>query len=109
MSDHICRQAAIEYVKAQRGRMFSGVTIEEGLTMLINEVPSAPVPHWIPCSERLPAYGEKCLVTFKLNSHNDTHIGVSYCYVQKEGFWSDTPFEYKAVAWMPLPEPYKEG
>ena len=65
-----------------------------------------PEPHWIPCSERLPLYGEKCLVDFKLMSGIDHHISVSYCYVQKEGFWSDTPFQYKAIAWMPLPEPY---
>lgn len=63
---------------------------------------------WIPVTERLPEYGQKCLVAFKLISHNDFSIQVSYCYVQKEGFWSDCGRNYKAVAWQPLPEPPKE-
>lgn len=63
---------------------------------------------WISVEERLPEYGEKCLVAFKLNGHNDWSIQVSYCYVQKEGFWSDCGRDYKAVAWRPLPEPPKE-
>lgn len=67
---------------------------------------SAEAVRWIPCGERLPAYGEKCLVTFALNSSNYKKVAVSYCYVQKEGFWSDTGRDYKAVAWMPLPKPY---
>ena len=67
------------------------------------------VDGWIPVSERLPAYGEKCLVTFALISSNYKKVDASYCYVQKEGFWSDTGRDYKAVAWMPLPKPYKGG
>lgn len=63
---------------------------------------------WISVEERLPVYGEKCLVAFKLIGHNDWSIQVSYCYVQKEGFWSDCGRDYKAVAWMPLPKPPKE-
>lgn len=63
---------------------------------------------WISVEERLPVYGEKCLVAFKLNGHNAWSIQVSYCYVQNEGFWSDCGRDYKAVAWMPLPELPKE-
>ena len=66
------------------------------------------LPKWIPVTEALPEYGEKCLVLFKLISHNDFHISTSYCYVQKEGFWSDCGRDYKATHWMPLPEPPKE-
>lgn len=62
---------------------------------------------WISVTERLPKYGEKCLVHFKLTGHNDFHIRVSYCYVQREGFWSDCGRDYKATHWMPLPEPPK--
>lgn len=67
-------------------------------------------PHkeqWIPVTERLPEYGDKVLVTFRNKYIDRTTIGVSYCYVQKEGFFSDRPFDYAAVAWMPLPEPWE--
>lgn len=75
----------------------------------INTALGCNMPVWIPVTERLPKYGEKCLVHFKLTGHNDFHISVSYCYVQHEGFWSDCGRDYKATHWMPLPEPPKDG
>lgn len=75
----------------------------------LRNLPSAqPEQRWIPVSEKLPEYGEKCLVDFKLICGTSHRILTSYCYVQKRGFWSDTPFQYKAIAWMPLPDLYKE-
>ena len=63
---------------------------------------------WIPCSERLPEYdGEMYLVTDYCEQINRRRLHISYCYVNREGFWSDVPMGYKVVAWMPLPEPYK--
>jgi len=41
MSDLISRQDAIDYIKAQRGRPFIGITLEEAIIMMIEEVPSA--------------------------------------------------------------------
>lgn len=38
--DAIDRQAAIDYIKSQRGRLFKGFTIEEAVLTLIREVPS---------------------------------------------------------------------
>ena len=64
---------------------------------------------WIPVTEALPNYGDKCLVVFKFQSNNHIAIGVSYCYVQKEGFWSDCGKDYYVTHWMPLPEPPKDG
>lgn len=40
--DAIDRQAAIDYIKSQRGRLFKGFTIEEAVLTLIREVPSIP-------------------------------------------------------------------
>lgn len=64
-----------------------------------------PKQEWIPCSERLPDKFGIYLVTnangvvFEHNYNDATvHGGAwwSYC-------------ENKIVAWMPLPEPYKDG
>ena len=71
----------------------------------LRDLPSAQ--RWIPVTERLPEYGDKVLVTFRNKYIDRTTIGVSRCYVQKEGFFSDRPFDYVAVAWMPLPEPWE--
>lgn len=69
------------------------------------EMGKASAQRWIPVSKRLPEYGEKVIVTKKVEGRPDT-VDISYCYVQKEGFWSDTGFAAKVVAWMPI-EPWK--
>ncbi|MBQ9416758.1 MAG: DUF551 domain-containing protein [Clostridia bacterium] len=64
---------------------------------------------WIPVTERLPEEdGGLYLVTDYAESINRRRIHLSWCYVNKDGFWSDVPKGYKVIAWMPLPEPYKE-
>ena len=40
MSDLISRQDAIDYIKTQKGRPFIGITLEEAIIMMIEEVPS---------------------------------------------------------------------
>lgn len=40
-SDTISRKQAIDYIKTQRGRPFIGITLEEAIIMMIEEVPSA--------------------------------------------------------------------
>lgn len=87
-----------------------------------------PVNQWIPCSERLPIEelekerserGENAIypvmVTAKVFSYeeNEKIIRVKEAfYMEHEGrlFFSDTYCnEVEVVAWMPLPEPYKES
>ena len=41
MRDLISRKGAIDYIKTQRGRPFIGITLEEAIIMMIEEVPSA--------------------------------------------------------------------
>lgn len=75
-----------------------------------NDSKYEPDNGWIPVSERLPKYdGEMYLVTDYCEQINRRRIHVSYCYVNREGFWSDVPMGYKVIAWMPLPDPYKGG
>lgn len=75
----------------------------------LEAVPSAEaVQRWIPCSERLPEEGEYLLVC-----DEDGDIELGY-YEDGNWYWlaeaiSDyTTRYYGCVAWMPLPEPWKE-
>ena len=56
-----------------------------------------PEQHWIPCSERLPEERGFYLTTTK-----DKAV---YC-----DYWNEDNFDRTemVIAWMPLPEPYKE-
>ena len=58
------------------------------------------IPQWIPCSERLPETSEHVLATLKY-SEDDLEV----CEVD---WFIDTNLAQKAVAWMPLPEPYRK-
>ena len=75
-----------------------------------------PEPQWIPCSERLPELEEDVLTTL---IHGNGDIGVVMAYRTtsfnpRDTYWKDWANEYtweneSVLAWMPLPEPYKEG
>ena len=90
--------------------------ITEDFCKDIDEQPTAEAePEWIPCSKKLPEYEEYVLVTFIDKSAIDTEV---MCVRRIEGFadwyWSDFADEYtweasEVIAWMPLPEPYKEN
>ena len=76
-------------------------------------VEAKPV-EWIPCSERLPELtegteyfkqSECCLVALKWW---DCDITESVGWYNESGLWSDDGKNCKVIAWMPLPEAYKE-
>lgn len=56
---------------------------------------------WIPCSERLPEE-DACYLVTTSGTNNDI-IDIAY---YTEGIWHKAS---RIKAWMPLPEPYKEG
>ena len=67
-------------------------------------------PQWIPCSERLPEEGEEVLITTKTS--DKLYFGMyakRYGFSMREGFICGEDFMWisTAVAWMPLPQPYK--
>lgn len=67
-----------------------------------------PEPHWIPCSERLPAYGEDVLISIG-GYCNVGHIVPVNKEEQYNWYFSGWyHFPNDVDAWMPLPEPYKE-
>ena len=81
---------------------------------------------WIPVSERLPEDEKECLVTLeKVYGTPETLFGIAnYLKFGDAGYWNESKYGYlewdkysdghggtkmyKVVAWMPLPEPYKE-
>jgi len=63
---------------------------------------------WIPVSERLPEKSTWVLVTCK-NSDGYIYLDIKLIN-QYTGLWDgdEDLFETEVLAWMPLPEPYKE-
>lgn len=120
--DTISRQAAKEaYCKHFCHR---GVACPDTLCKEVNEsfdeLPSAqPEPKWIPCSERLPRDSSKKIVTFTSGYVSTASFVLRekiYCgrmlVSSRENFWQvleEDEEEGEVVAWMPLPEPYKDG
>ena len=109
---------------------------EETYSMAIEaleQMPSADVPQWIPCSERLPEDIRPVIVTWKNTdpaSYYQYIVGKHFtgtaCYKNGKWYWyssttEDMLAEYgrydseefdeaiECIAWMPLPEPFKEG
>ena len=114
MADLIDRQAALEALDKQFAKTLKDFGYEsfqeaegkgawfcDGITeamCVIMDLPSAqPEQRWIPCSERLPEEG-----TEVLTYNHDDDYAINHIIDGEEWFFDG------AVAWMPLPEPYKE-
>ena len=75
--------------------------IDYGLRTAIEVVEKLPkVGEWIPCSERLPSYGDKVLASVDVFKGRHPVTIIEY---GGECFWTNGTI----LAWMPLPEPYK--
>lgn len=102
--DLVVRAAVMQSITKEYNRHRTG----DGLRLAwietaVNRVPSGQC--WIPCSERLPETEDKVLcqtVTKKgiINFVIGYYIADSSCWV--------CGMNSNVIAWMPLPEPYKE-
>lgn len=74
---------------------------EEKFLKWLNSESTETEQRWIPCSERLPEE-DACYLVTTSGTNNDI-IDIAY---YTEGIWHKAS---RIKAWMPLPEPYKEG
>lgn len=108
--DTIYRQAAIDAIK--EWGLIDGLSEGQAVEILEDEgkVPSAqPESQWIPCSERLPAYGEDVLISIGgyCNVGHIVPVNEEEQYNWYFSGWYHFPNDVDA--WMPLPEQYKES
>ena len=96
--------------------------VEEAKNAVLSVIKSEP--HWTPCSEELPKENGHYLVTFHQTATeedlgfdmDDTDVR-KMRYDTKHGWrtprhipsWINDVVVSTVLAWMPLPEPYKEG
>ena len=79
-------------------------------SLLLKNIPTIELPHWIPCSERLPHGSCSDLVNVSIHDDSgDTPYDYTSCgWVTTDGeYWIvDNEINNHVVAWMPLPKPY---
>ena len=90
-------------------------SIEPGMTRIgilqaIQEQPTIePGPQWIPVSERLPTARQSVILSTKDYTGEGCYWETTEYHVIWKGYrWNATYWDDEVVAWMPLPEPYKE-
>lgn len=123
MADYIDRQAAIDALSLMQG-IVAHEGVRKGISIAwqqIKDLPSAqPEQRWIPVKWRepdeeeakywcymadceMPEDGQKILVTDGKYVWKDVHV-------DDDGLHLDSMEDWQNItAWMPLPEPYKEG
>ena len=100
MNDLISRQDAINEFSYCQTYLFDSIDRDPKISLedakyAIEQLPSAQ--QWIPCSERLPDQNGKYLVVGRQKAINILKFDGGRWY----GKWG-------IVAWMPLPEPFKD-
>lgn len=106
--DTISRRAAIDFIDA--GHLCNPNEPRWSDNDVVNFLKSRPsTQQWIPCSERLPEESGEYLVTCL---HHSGELWIEVDRFDKNG--GNSPYQWwrfdeKVIAWMPLPEPYKQA
>lgn len=81
--------------------------IEQAQLYKAYEMGNADALPWIPCSERLPEHGRRYLISVLDGINRRTTVAP---YLPRCKAWTMTGrmAYWKVIAWMPLPEPYRE-
>ena len=130
INDVISRHAAVEAIEnTDWYHLMDGVMVrganskehqawykEQDIYKALEQLPSAQ-QRWIPCSERLPEPNRHDALNVDVYylaqtefgdmivaSYNESHEGTKWW----EQMYSYRIFDDEIVAWMPLPDPYKE-
>lgn len=112
MNDLIDRQAAIEAIRKLPNAGMHWFVSAEAVFDVLLKLPSAQ--HWIPYSERFPEAEKKTYWICTNTGYQCECRWTNNVYgLGESGRWGwsvfDIPQYTEVVAWMPLPEPYKEG
>ena len=122
MNDLISRQAAIDATWFEPSYT-DPLNVLTEVRDRLKALPSAqPEPRWIPCSERLPEeYGEFLVTMTEKAKAKDLGFDIDETYIRKMRYnsngwqlprhipsWINEAVKDEVLAWMPLPEPYKE-
>lgn len=113
MIDPIDRQAAIDAFKKEltvgesKGNYVTicSAISYEGAKQILESLPSVG-PRWIPTCEKLPEPDTDVLVTYIIDADN-TVFYTAVCW-HFNGVWVCEGERHFVIAWMPLPEPYRE-
>ena len=117
MSDLISREDAIKAAWKPKvtpgGEIFDA--LKRAIQSEIENIPSATVPGWIPCSERLPNMEERLKAYVKNHYASEFIVMIrganrpTTLLLTHDNYWVDeNRDEYDVIAWRQLPEPYKE-
>lgn len=103
MNDLINRKEAVEAIKNEMLSWLDGDSHDyRNVVDAIMDLPSAQ--QWIPCSERLPKKTGLYYVTIR--DEDGTEYTSCMCYYINLARWE---VDVNVIAWLPEPEPYKEG
>lgn len=112
--DCISREEAVNYFKENLIEVFDKHEVADEIHYNLPSV-TPQQARWIPCSERMPEVSDYYLIQYSRHICSD-EMAVAYYSVEEAESDSNYTWEFKpfgdckeVIAWMPLPELYRES